>query len=242
MKWHRYINLLLILLLYSCKPVKTAQKEAQHITVNTHAGIDSSLYYHLQEYKVILDEKMNQIISYTPEDLIKAQPSSNLGNMMADIIYNFYLGRNDTVDMAIMNQGGIRVPVIYKGDLSMRDAYQLMPFDNEIVQIEISGTVLLTFLDHICKMGGWPVSHVQITMNAAQEITSVHINGKEVDPGKTYRIATNDYIANGGDQCHFLTGLPQNKSGVLLRDAIIDTWSRQSKGILTDNSKRIRYE
>lgn len=242
MKWLRYTSILFYLFISSCKPIKVTQTDAQPIVVSSQSGIDSSLYYMLKDYKVVLDEKMNQIISYTGEDLIRAQPSSNLGNMMADVIYNFYLGKNDTVDMAIMNQGGIRVPVIYKGNLTMRDAYQLMPFDNEIVQIEISGSVLMTFLKHACKMGGWPVSHTEIVMNASQEIVSARINGEEIDPEKIYRVATNDYIANGGDQCHFLIGLPQKKSGMLLRDVIINFWNSQPDGIQTDNSKRIRYE
>lgn len=91
-------------------------------------------------------------------------------------------------------------------------------------------------------MGGWPVSHTEIVMNASQEIVSARINGEEIDPEKIYRVATNDYIANGGDQCHFLIGLPQKKSGMLLRDVIINFWNSQPDGIQTDNSKRIRYE
>ncbi len=215
--------------------------DAVHVGVYSNAGIDSGMYYMLQEYKVSLDAKMNQIIAYTPEDLIRDQPSSNLGNMMADIIYNYYLQQGDTIDMAIMNQGGIRVPSIAKGPLSVRDAYQLMPFDNEIVQLKIPGTVLQTLLQHACNQQGWPVSHTEIEVSASMEIQRIYINSQPLDPNKIYTIATNDYIANGGDKCSFLTEYPMEKSGKLLRDAIIESWSGQKQGITIDNHKRIRY-
>lgn len=240
MKWLRLISLC-ILLAAACRPAQIAKMDAAHIGVKSDTGIDSGMYYMLQEYKVLLDEKMNRIISYAPEDLVRDQPSSNLGNMMADIIYNFYLQKGDTIDMAIMNQGGIRVPSIAKGPLSVRDAYQLMPFDNEIVQLKIPGTTLQTLLQHACNQKGWPVSHTEIEVDSSMQIQRIYINGQLLDLNKTYTIATNDYIANGGDKCSFLTEYPMNKSGKLLRDAIIESWSAEKEGITIDNHERTRY-
>lgn len=242
MKWLKCISVLILVSFTACKSPQLSQVEATYLEVNAHSGIDSNLYYFLQSYKSELDTQMNQIISSTPEDLTRAQPSSNLGNMMTDIIYDYYLEQNQAVDFVVLNFGGIRVPSIAKGNLSIRDAYQLMPFDNEIVQMKISGHKVLQFVEHIIQLGGWPVSNMDIVIDSNKNIQQIVIQNKLLQLDQEYTVATNDYIANGGDKCDFLIEEKKIPSGKLLRDAIIESWSKQKQGIQVDNTKRIRYE
>ena len=242
MKFLKFISLICVVIFTACHPLQLTQVDVRHIDINHHSGIDSNLYYLVEKYKVQLDDKMNIVLSNTPVDLLKAQPSSNLGNMMADILYNYYSQKDSVIDFAITNQGGIRVGSLSKGPLTTKDAFELMPFDNEIVQIKISGKTVLQLFQHTCNKGGWPLSHAEIILDSTRNIQKISINGKDLQEDKIYTVATNDYIANGGDQCSFLIDAPIVKSGKLFRDAIIDTWSNQKDTIHVNQEMRIRYE
>lgn len=242
MKWLNYTSIFCLFFLFACKSPQIAQVEGTYITVTSEKGIDSTLYYFLSDYKSKLDSQMNQVVSSTPEDLVRSQPSSNLGNMMTDIIYQYYTDQNQKVDFVVINFGGIRVPSIAKGDLTNRDAFQLMPFDNELVTLTISGKKVLQFAEHIVKLGGWPVSQMEIILDSNKNIQHIYIGGQALDLEKEYILATNDYVANGGDNCSFLVDIPHIQSNKLFREAIIENWSKQAQGIQVDNSKRIRYE
>lgn len=242
MKFLKFISLLSVIILTACHPLQLAQVDVKHLDITSHSGIDSNLFYLVEKYKVQLDDKMNVVLTNTPVDMIKAQPSSNLGNMMADILYNYYYQKDSTVDFAITNQGGIRVSSFAKGPLTMGDAFQLMPFDNEIVYIKISGKMVLQLLEHVCSLGGWPISHADIVMDSSRNIQKVKIAGEDLQEDKIYTVATNDYVANGGDQCSFLIEVPLWKSGKLFRDAIIDTWKSQNKELQVSQEMRTRYE
>jgi 2',3'-cyclic-nucleotide 2'-phosphodiesterase (5'-nucleotidase family) len=242
MKFLKFISFISVVIFTACHPLQLAQVDVKHIDITSQSGIDSNLFYLVEKYKVQLDDKMNVVLTNTPVDLIKAQPSSNLGNMMADILYNYYYQKDSVVDFAITNQGGIRVSSFAQGPLTVGDAYQLMPFDNEIVYIKISGKIVLQLLEHVASLGGWPISHAEIVMDSSRTIQKIIIDGKNLEEDEIYLVATTDYIANGGDQCSFLIGTPLFKSGKLFRDAIIDTWRSQKEGIQVNQEMRMRYE
>ncbi|MCO5231697.1 MAG: 5'-nucleotidase C-terminal domain-containing protein [Chitinophagales bacterium] len=243
MRWLRFISLLLCVeLFYACSSVKITQSDAQHIVIHQESGVDSTLNAFVLSYKVKLDDKMNDTLAILKEDLFKKLPCANLNNMMADIVYDYYAEQNSPIDMAITNYGGIRVPAISKGILMVKDAYELMPFDNELVLMDIPGSVLEQFLQHTCTLGGWPVSHAQIVMDSSNHIIDVLVNGQTIQKNKLYKVGTINYIADGGDQCSFLIDMKVEKSGRLFRKQIITYWSKFKEAIPVDNSKRVRYE
>ncbi len=103
------------------------------------------------------------------------------------------------VDCCIMNKGGIRVDmpqgVVSEGVLS-----SMYPFDNRYVVLEMSGQDLIDALKVMAGRKGDAVSkELYATFNDKGELTSSKLNGKKIDPKKTYRVATIDYLANGGD-------------------------------------------
>lgn len=242
MKFLKFISFLSLVIFTACHPLQVSQINVKQVDISSLSGIDSNLYYMVQKYKVQLDDQMNVVLTNTPVDIIKAQPCSNLGNMMADILYNYYNHTDSVVDFAISNHGGIRVSSLTKGPLTMGDAYQLMPFDNEIVYIKISGKTVRQLLQHVCNLGGWPISHAEVIMDSTRTIQKIRIDGNELLDDKIYTVATNDYVANGGDQCAFLIGSPIEKSGKLFRDAIIEIWKSQKDELQVNQEMRIRYE
>ena len=227
MKFVRFYSLIAsLLLLSSCATWQPSGLQYTLEQVRKEAVVeDSSIYYLLQPYKTQVDERMNDSLVENLRVMKKEQPESALGNMMADVIFNHAKDAGLNPDLAVTNYGGIRVALLEAGQLSYRDAFQLMPFDNKVVLVEVSGTVLLQLFTHIASKGGWPVSNATMQMNEQRvPISPIYIGGVVLDTAATYQLATTDYLANGGDYCDFLKGLPQKDTGVLLRDAIIEYW------------------
>lgn len=223
----RFYSLIVSLsLLSSCatwQPTSTqyALEKVQKQTV----AQDSSVFYFLQPYKAQVDERMDDSLVVNLNVLKKEQPESALGNMMADVIFNHAIEAGLKPDVAVTNYGGIRVSLLESGKLTYRDAFQLMPFDNKIVVLEIPGAVLYQLFLHIAAKGGWPVSNATMQMNEQRvPVPPIYIGASVLDTLATYKLATTDYLANGGDYCDFLKGFPQYDTGILLRDAIIEHW------------------
>ena len=103
------------------------------------------------------------------------------------------------IDCAIMNKGGIRTDMP-KGTVTEGLIGSMFPFDNRFVVLEMPGTELIECIKLMCGRGGDAVSkELKVTYNAKGEITKATLNGKKIDPNKTYTVATIDYLANGGD-------------------------------------------
>lgn len=104
------------------------------------------------------------------------------------------------VDFAIVNKGGLRAS-LPAGDITKGMIMDMMPFDNRIVVIEISGEDLLRNFGIIAEKFGWNgVSReVDVTYSPDSKKIKALVNGHKIDPDKTYRVATISYLAGGGD-------------------------------------------
>ena len=103
------------------------------------------------------------------------------------------------VDLAIVNKGGVR-GTFSRGALTVGDVMQVFPFDNRIVVLEIKGSDLMDNLRIMTRTGGNGLSReAEVVFSGRDKVDSARINGKEIDPERTYTLATIDYLANGGD-------------------------------------------
>ena len=174
-------------------------------------------------YRQSLDERMNTVIGEASMRLYKEKPESPLGNWMADAIHN-QVNKLDIapVDVSIQNYGGIRIPEIGEGEITVGKIYELMPFDNMVVVQEMTGLVVQRFFDHMAADGGWPISSGARYILQEEKAQQLTIGGEKIQAERNYRIALPDYIANGGGDCGFLSDLAQENTGVLVRDILID--------------------
>jgi 2',3'-cyclic-nucleotide 2'-phosphodiesterase (5'-nucleotidase family) len=218
--------------------------KASLVRINTAQEADTSVLNYYTPYKDSLDQLMKIPVAELEYDLTRKQPESTLGNLMADILKQktaAYSGKQ--VDVGIVNYGGIRVTSLTKGLLRVEDAYFIMPFDNYLVIQELSGQQLTDLCDSIALKKGWPVSGIsfQIKDNRAVNIL---VNEQAISLTKKYSLALSDYVANGGDGMAFLKSIPQQQTGKLFRDAIIEFWREQSaagKKITSVLENRISY-
>jgi 2',3'-cyclic-nucleotide 2'-phosphodiesterase (5'-nucleotidase family) len=236
MKWPLFISgVVMVLLLPGCQSVQPVYK-VDHSNVTSGAvGIDSGLYKMMLPYREVLDAQMNKPLVFNKQDMPKELPESALGNMVADVVFKVAQKQGAQPDLAVVNYGGLRVPVLGKGMLTVGDAYKLMPFDNLIVVIETPGHIIRQLFSHMTVWGGWPITGGKAAIKLAEKRISgdIYIGGQLLRDEETYRLATTDYLAGGGDKCFFLQDLPSSNTAVLLRDAIIDSW--QELGLAGDS-------
>jgi len=219
----KILLLFLTTLVLSCTSVQHISKMNVSYDVpstQTSAATDT-IQEMIEPYKSQLDDKMNQVIANVGTELSKKQPESTLGNWTSDALMAGIKRQGLSADFAVCNYGGMRVPVITIGPLTMGELYELSPFDNEIMIVDVPGNIVDSLFQHIAERNGWPVSgNIRMTMKDGKMLTCL-INGKPIDPNTMYKVVTPDYVANGGDDARFMVGLKRMQTGFLQRDLII---------------------
>lgn len=214
---------LLLLPLLSCihKPLVTNVDETHYI-INREA-VDSSTYKVILPYKKDHDAQMAQVLATSTDAFVKADVESTLGNLFCDAVLDetkLLLGKDSgMLDAAVFNKGGLRNS-LPKGNITVGNIFELMPFDNQVVLLRLSGAQFTDMCNQIAQKGGIPVGGIRMTIkeNFAKDIT---VRGKAFDPSRDYWVVTSDYLANGGDNyVFFKNALERRAMNVLLRDMI----------------------
>lgn len=187
--------------------------------------IDSSVYRNIMPYKQQLEGTMSTVLVQSEDALTKGDPESPLGNFVSDLVMyesRKALGADSAWAAAvILNKGGLRNS-LPKGNITIGNIFELMPFENELVLLKLKGSQFKGMLDKMAEKGGLPEAGIRMTIDHGKA-TSVSVAGIPFDSTKTYGVVTSDYLANGGDSYTFfldpLERIPLNKK---LRDAIIE--------------------
>jgi len=198
-----------------------------------HAGVpqDPDVVELMEEYQELLDYdfNLNQVIGYAEEKLTRYGSTggdSMLGNLNADAM-RFYQGVE--TEIALTNTLGIRADIA-AGDITLDTIYNAMPFDNTITTMFLSGREVQEVLDYVAARSAErgcnsqaQISGMSFVMDCAQAVAcDIVINGRALDEGGTYELATNDYIANGGSGFEVLErNTTQYDTEVSIRDVVI---------------------
>ena len=136
------------------------------------------------------------VIASTTNFVTKDGANCALGNFCCDALYfgakNFY--KNDSIDIVILNRGGLRIN-LPKGDIKIGTIFELMPFENELALVTITGDKLLEVLPALADKPH-PFLGMKVEINAKKEVTAT-INNLPINKTKNYNIITSDYLANG---------------------------------------------
>jgi 2',3'-cyclic-nucleotide 2'-phosphodiesterase (5'-nucleotidase family) len=203
---------------------------------------DTTLSNFLKPYSAKVGETMNDVMAELGTTLKKEQPDGTLGNFMADAYLSMARKKFDpSADVAFMNNGGIRLNNIQAGPLRRGSIYEVMPFDNLLVIVKITGAQLQQYLDYIAAEGGSGIAGVRMTIRD-KKATEVFINDKPIDIAASYTMVNSDYAVNGGGGFNLFKSMPFQKTGYLLRDAILDysaDFKASGKPIIVSSQKRI---
>lgn len=180
---------------------------------------DAEIAARVQVYNALLDDKLNTVVGKTStlldtrRETVRTRESA-FANLIADA-----MRESVGADVALTNGGGIRGDTVYEPGTAFTRKMILseLPFGNVTVKLEISGKALLAALERgVDKVenirGQFPhVSGMRYmfdpTRPAGSRIVSVQVGNQPLDPMATYTLATNDYMADGGDDYDMLKGL-----------------------------------
>lgn len=149
---------------------------------------------------------------------------TNLGNLVTDAMREV-----SKADIAITNGGGIRA-TIEKGDVTMGEVLTAFPFTNFTVTVDLTGKEVIQALENgvkaapelagaFCQVSGLTFKYDD-TAKAGERVFDVMVAGKPIDLEKTYKVATNDFIAGGGDQYDVFKGKTETGQYELLSETL----------------------
>lgn len=215
-------TLIIILSIYSCDTTRgiTAVNNGSQKVYADSIVHDAKIEAFLAPYRALIDKKMNDTLAQNPKELVKHKVESELGNWVADgMKWYVETQAKSYVDIALCNYGGLRTKSIPLGAVKLKHIYELMPFENQLVILEVDSNELKQIMVRIIEKDGWPVSKgfkLLIGENRQIEDWSVFQDKKN-----NYKIVVSDYIANGGDNMDILKEKTKIELNVLIRDALI---------------------
>lgn len=207
-------------------PDGTWAKDALGNFLRNPALIDPAAKVIADKYRTAVAPIANRVVGKITADIIRdanAAGESPLGDVIADA----QLGYTNSFgsQIALMNPGGIRAPLTYGfspggepvGDVTYGECFTVQPFNNLVVTQTFTGAQLKAVLEQQFQgQEGQTVTRIlQIsagfsysynsTLALGTRISNVTLNGVPIDPATTYRVTTNDFLANGGDGFTTLT-------------------------------------
>ena len=201
----------LILLFFSCHQTKT-NKEANYLRISIDNSLkpNPSIEDFLQPYKKHLDASMAEILCYSENACTKTEDALNtaLGNMMADAVFEMTAPilkkrQNETLDLVLLNHGGIRA-ALPKGPIKTENAFRIMPFENQVVVVQMKGPAILEMIDYLkIARRAHPISGMTLHITKKGILKKLLIQGKPLNLNNVYNVATSDYLLNGGDRMDF---------------------------------------
>lgn len=214
---------------------------------------DPAVAEFLKPYRAGVDSLMRVPVGRTAIEL--GQLSDELLNWTTDIVLDRARELAPDVDFAILNKGGLRRG-LPKGTITEGEIITMLPFNNRINVIDIKGKDILEAFVQMGRVGGNGVSRgVEVVYEAETdpdnpdaipeiEIESATLNGSPIDPDKTYRIATIDYLAHGGDYMPSLARheLVTESKTVLYNDVLAHVRALKNKRIKPSGEKRFHLE
>lgn len=210
-------------LLLSCQRHWQISPAVQASALPVHEAIvpDARAEETIAPYREQVQQKMTEVIGWAPEILQKGLGESALGNFVTDLMLKQARSlSSQPVHLAVVNLGGLRNP-LPEGEITVEHVYELMPFENELVVLTLSGRTLQKLFSYAASRKDAPMANAVYTIQDGQA-RDIRIDGEPLDLNTTYRVATLDYFAGGGDQATFFAdALATEKSGLTLRDAII---------------------
>jgi 2',3'-cyclic-nucleotide 2'-phosphodiesterase (5'-nucleotidase family) len=165
----------------------------------------------IKAYLDDFDKLLAQPVATLQSELDSRAPGVRTGeSSMGDLVAEA-MRQAGKADAAIVNGGGIRGNRLYGAGstLTRKDIRRELPFENFLVVLDVTGADLLAALENgvsqvATQAGRFPqVAGITFEFDlgkpVGRRVSNVTVDGAALDPKKTYRLATNDYMARGGD-------------------------------------------
>jgi 2',3'-cyclic-nucleotide 2'-phosphodiesterase (5'-nucleotidase family) len=234
-KYNGFLKLFVIFLtlffVFSCskKNYNLVKIEGKQLPV-TEKNQVTEIENFIKPFRNHINKDLDSVLAYCPETLDKSigEWQTTIGNLLTDICLQkgnliFKAREKKDIDLCFLNHGGIRA-LLPKGNVTTRTAFEIMPFENNLVVLALKGEQILEMTSYIIKeKKAHPLSGMTFTITKNNTATNIQIQKKPLDINKLYYVATNDYLANGGDNMNFfLKNAQKFDLDYKLRNVLID--------------------
>lgn len=246
-----FVTFLTTIFIISCsnKSYTITKIEGKRIPVTEKENQNSQIEDFIKPYREKINNDLDKVLAYNPETLDKSKGKwqTNIGNFMADVTIlkgnNVFNKReNKNIDICLLNHGGIR-SILPKGNVTTRNAYEIMPFENSLVVISLKGEQVQEMANFIiADKKPHPLTGMTFSIDKNDKAQNILIQGKPLDINTIYYVGTNDYLSNGGDNMTFFKkGIEKFELDYKLRNILIDYFTDVDT-INVQNNTRISTE
>lgn len=227
----KYILILAICGLSACtRYFKVEDRKSQTTAVTDSlptTELSQKLATYLSPLHDSLDSKMGGVLAQSASRYEKRKPESELGNLLCDILLETALTKTGkVVDVAYTNSGGIRSE-LPAGGVTMGHIFTIMPFDNQMVVVKLSGKTMRKFLEFMAKTQDPQAGMKLVIDKNTNQIIEATIGGKSFDENAEYLIVTSDFVTNDAD--FWKESISIEPLNYLMRDAYIDYFRAKGK-------------
>ncbi|MFN0061427.1 MAG: bifunctional metallophosphatase/5'-nucleotidase [Myxococcaceae bacterium] len=179
----------------------------------------------------------------------KYEAESGIGSAFADALREM-----EKADVALMNSGGFRAD-LPAGELTYGRLYEVLPFDNTVATLFVSGEELQTLLEaaYSARKGVFQVSGLMVELGqctGTRRLKSVRFsNGRAISPSRKYKVVLPDFLARGGDGLGAVISRLDAKQVDLgerrpanFRDAMANHFVARKKPLVAPKSGRIVFQ
>ncbi|GLH72304.1 hypothetical protein GETHLI_08060 [Geothrix limicola] len=226
---HRSASALLFSLLSLSLTAQVAATKAEVIPVNATIPEDPAIQKVIAPLAAEIKASFDLPLVQAPQGVFRGRKGEEnlLGYWVSDVMRKAaqnVIGA--PVRFAITNAGGLRSN-LRPGQLKVADIFELMPFENELVVVELTGAEVIEVVkEGIVRRGGEPCSGVKAVVGGTPEAGTYTLtweDGSPIDPKALVKVATSDYLYGGGDSIPTLKkGRKPFTTGVTLRQMLLD--------------------
>ncbi|MBC5842717.1 5'-nucleotidase C-terminal domain-containing protein [Flavobacterium sp. F-380] len=173
---------------------------------------DNTIENYISPYRSRINKDLDSVLAFCPVTLDKKAINlqSTIGNMMADVVLEygnkvFEKRENKSISICILNNGGIRA-ILPKGNVTARNGFEIMPFENSLVVIALRGREIRELIAYFVKeRQAHPLAGLTFTIDKNNVAKNILVQGNQLQDDSLYYVGTNDYLANGGDNMSFFS-------------------------------------
>ncbi|MFI6039834.1 bifunctional metallophosphatase/5'-nucleotidase [Streptomyces sp. NPDC051315] len=197
---------------------RTSVKSANHVVTRTVAKAPDMTEL-ISKWNTLAAPIGNRAIGYISADIPNSGTESPMGDLIADAQLAYGQRLDPETDLALMNPGGVRAGLTYaakggEGDgvVTYAEGFTVQPFSNTVNLQDFTGAQLIQVLKEqvsgsnaaspkILQPSSGLTYTLDLTKTGADRVVtdSIKLNGAAIDPAATYRVATNSFLAGGGD-------------------------------------------
>lgn len=201
-----------IISITSCqeKVYKFQYVQKQEVALSDSVPLNPTIDSIILPYRKSMQKSLEKVLAYNPKLLSKKTGilETEVGNWLADLSVKvsepiFEKRSGHKIDFCLLNHGGIRaeIPV---GNVTVQTVFEVLPFENELVVVNISKEKMNELLTYLAKAKtAHPISGLRLTIDKAAHFKKVTVQGKKFEAFDSFWVLTNDYLLNGGDNMWF---------------------------------------